>query len=155
GLSLRVMKYGYSMNTGERRLNPAGGPSSPLDERGVYRIYGLGPGEYYLSATTPGLSFGSGRDLHMTSDLDVEEAMKAVAAGPSVPIVDVSQRNVGFAQIYYPGVTSFAQATPITLRAGEERSGVDFTIQYAPVARVEGTLVSPDGTPSAGRITLV
>jgi hypothetical protein len=155
GLTLRVMKYGYALNTGERRLNPAGGPLSNPDDRGVYRIYALDPGDYYISATTPGLTFAAGRDLHLTSDVDVEEALKAVASGPSVPITEVPQTNVGLAQVYYPGVTSVAQATPITLRAGEERSGVDFTVQYAPVARVEGTLLSPDGTPAAGRVTLV
>jgi hypothetical protein len=57
--------------------------------------------------------------------------------------------------VYYPGATSVAQATPVTVRAGEERSGVDFTVQFSTVARVEGTLLSPDGTPAAGRVTLV
>jgi protocatechuate 3,4-dioxygenase beta subunit len=155
GLSLRVMKYGYSMNTGERRLNPTGPGTTNTDERGTYRIYGLQPGEYYLSASTQSFTFAPGRDLHLTSDVDVDEALKAVAAGPSGPIVDVPQQNVGLAPVYYPGVTSVAQATPIALRAGEERSGVDFTIQYARVARVEGTLTAPDGTPAAGRVTLV
>jgi hypothetical protein len=162
GLSLRVMKYAYAMNTGERRLTTAPGSATPVsstspDERGVYRIYGLSPGDYYISASAnaPGLTFGIGRDLHLTSDVDVDEALKAVAAGPSGPAVDVPQPNVGFAQVYYPGVTSVVQATPVTVRAGEERSGVDFTIQYATVARVEGTLLAPDGTPAAGRVTLV
>jgi protocatechuate 3,4-dioxygenase beta subunit len=155
GLSLRVMRYSYTPNTGERRLNPAQSQLVNPDERGAYRIYSLSPGEYYLSATTTSFAFQGGRDLHLTSEVDVDEALKAAAAGPAGPIVDVPQPNVGFAQVYYPGVTSVAQATPIVVRAGEERSGIDFAVQYATVAHVEGTLLAPDGRPTAGRVTLV
>ena len=70
-------------------------------------------------------------------------------------MTDVPQPNVGFTQIMYPGVSSIAQATPITLRAGEERAGMDFAIQYSPAARVEGTIVAVDGTPTAARVNLV
>src|SRR5262249_22760563 len=126
GTTIRVLKYGYTFNSGERRLMQTGASVSGPDERGAYRIYGLAPGEYYVPAVNGIGPFGNARDLHLTSEVDVEEAIKAAQAGPGAPMVDVPQRNVGFSQILYPGVSSAAQATPIAVRAGEERSGVDF-----------------------------
>lgn len=155
GGALRVSKYGYTFNTGERRLNPASASFSGPDERGAYRIYGLAPGEYYISFVNTAASFGGGRDLHLTSEVDVDEAVKAAAAGAGMPMTDVPQRNVGFTQIFYPGALSVVQATPITVRAAEERSGVDFAVQYSSVARVEGTILSPSGTPTSARVSLV
>src|SRR5262249_19074275 len=86
-----------------------------------------------------------------------QEALKALESSPSVPIADVPQRSVGLAPIFFPGATSPAQATPIVLRAGEERSGVDFTIQYAPTARIGGTITMPgaDAIPSGTLVNLV
>ena len=155
GATMRILKYGYTFNTGERRLNNVAGSVVGPDERGAYRVYGLAPGEYYISVSNTAASLARGRDLHLTSEVDVEEALKAAQNGPAVPMTDVPQRTVGFSQIFYPGATSVAQATPIAVRVGEERSGVDFAVQYSPVARVEGTILSPDGTPTAARVNLV
>jgi Carboxypeptidase regulatory-like domain len=155
GANLRVLKYGYVFNAGERRLTPVAASFSNPDERGAYRIYGLAPGEYYISAVNATASFGGGRDMHLTSEVDVDEAAKAAGAGAGMPLTDVPQRNVGYTQIFYPGAVSVAQATPITIRAGEERSGIDFAVQYSPVARVEGTILSASGTPSSARVNLV
>src|SRR5919197_3501676 len=47
-----VQRYQYIR--GERRLSPAGGDQS--DDRGQYRVFGLPPGEYYVSATESGLA---------------------------------------------------------------------------------------------------
>jgi len=65
-------------------------------------------------------------------------------------------RTVGFVPVYYPGTAAPAQATLLTLRAGEERSGVDFPLTMVPTARVEGLVSSPDGAVPAGtQITLI
>jgi Carboxypeptidase regulatory-like domain len=150
GVTLSVLKYAYSTSTGQRRLVQTGAPYSGPDERGRYRIYGLAPGQYYMAAVNGTASTrAGGRDMHLTSDVDVQEALKAARDGPAARITDAPQSNVGYAQILYPGVTSVAQATPIAVRAGEECSGVDFTIQYSTVARVEGTILSPTGAPVA------
>jgi hypothetical protein len=46
---VRVMKY--IMSTGEKTLQQAG--SDQTDDRGMYRIYGLQPGDYLVSAVPP------------------------------------------------------------------------------------------------------
>jgi len=155
GARLRVMKYGYSALTGDRRLNQVGFSSSEPDDRGAYRVYGLAPGDYYVSVTSNATPLASGRDLHLTSDVDVEDALQAAQRADTTPPADVAQPNVGFAQIFYPGTAAVAQATPITLRAGEERTGVDFLVSYSPTVHVEGTVTSPAGMPVAARVSLV
>ncbi len=155
GTRLRVMKYGYSVLTGDRRLNQVGFSSSGPDDRGAYRIYGLAPGDYYVSVTNAATPLASGRDLHLTSDVDVQDALQAAQRADTTPPADVAQPNVGFAQIFYPGTASVAQATPITLRQGEERAGVDFVVSYSPTVHVDGTVTSPAGTPVAARVSLV
>ena len=42
GVTVRVMRYQYQQ--GERRLTPAG--NGPTDDKGMYRVWGLMPGEY-------------------------------------------------------------------------------------------------------------
>jgi hypothetical protein len=146
-LSVRAMRY--AMIGGERRLVGVGTTRGP-DERGAYRIYGLAPGEYYVSADARANPFSDGRDLHLTTDVDVQQAMQAIRQGPALAggpaaIDTAAARSVGFVPVYYPGTPAPAQATMLTLRAGEERGGVDFPLALIPTARVEGTVSSPDG----------
>lgn len=154
GVSVRVMRYAYAFNSSEKRLLPANG--SGVDERGVYRIHSLPPGEYYVAAFGPRDFLSQSRDLHLTSDVDVQEALRAVQAAPTTPVTDVAQRAVGVTPVFYPGTPNMEQATRITLRAGEERGGVDFTVQYVAVSHVSGTVQGPDGQPPVNaRVTLV
>ena len=156
GMSIRVLQYVYAPVTGERRLNPVGRNSLGPDERGAYRVYGLAPGDYYVSAVG-GQGFGApGRDLHLTSDVDVEQAARAIQDGPSVAVADVPQRTIGMSPVFYPGTPSVAQATLVTVRAGEERTGVDFTVQYVPAVHIEGTISLPGGTvPPGTQVNLI
>jgi len=147
GLVMRVMQYRYT--GGERRLAAAPATAFGPDDRGQYRIFGLAPGEYYVVAAGAREFFSPGSDVHFTSDVDVQQAIKAIEGGPGVPSTDVPQRRVGSAPVYYPGTASLAQATPITVRAGEERAGVDFVTQYVTTARIDGTVTGLDGAPPA------
>jgi hypothetical protein len=153
GATVRAMKNGYSVSTGQRLLNPVGVAASP-DERGAYRIYGLAPGEYYISITNAISSSEGGRDLHLTSEVDVQDALKSASLPIGAPAGSVPQPTVGFAQVFYPGTTSVPQATPIPLRAGEERTGVDFAVGYISTTHVAGTVTSPLGEPIPGVVIL-
>ena len=48
GAQVRVLRYGYA--AGARRLLPAG-QSDRTDDQGTFRVFGLPPGEYVVSAT--------------------------------------------------------------------------------------------------------
>jgi hypothetical protein len=146
-VTVRAMRYGVI--NGERRLVGAGTTRGP-DERGVYRIYGLNAGEYVVSASTRMNPFADTRPLHLTTDVDVQQAMAAIQTpGPSA-IDTAPERNVGFSPTFYPGTASAAQASVIRVAAGEERAGVDFGVMLVPAIRVEGKVVDPDGVAHPG-----
>jgi hypothetical protein len=146
-LTVRAMRYGVV--NGERRLVGAGTTRGP-DDRGIYRIYGLSAGEYLVSASTRTNPFNDARPLHLTTDVDVQQAMAAIQTpGPSA-IDTAAERLVGFAPTYYPGTASAAQASVIRVAAGEERAGVDFGVTVVPAIRVEGTVTGPDGVAHPG-----
>ena len=104
----------------------------------------------YITATAEYFVSVSDAALHLTSDVDVQEALRAVQSGPAAPITEVPQRPVGLAPVFFPGTASPAQATPIAVRAGEERQGVDFTVPFVTTASVAGTMILPDGIPTQG-----
>jgi Carboxypeptidase regulatory-like domain len=154
----QVQVMQYQMSGGERVLNPfySGFLISPLglntDDRGIYRIFGMPPGEYVVSATVraaPG-------ELRATSPEEIRWAMQTtqsggvaagtVAANTTPP---PSGQTVGYAPVYYPGTVDPEAATLITLAAGEERTGVDLNLQLVPTSRLEGTIVGEDGRPAA------
>src|SRR5919198_635103 len=54
GIPVRVMRYEYQQ--GERRLTPAG--NTQTDDRGQFRVWGLMPGEYYVSAVARNFNRG-------------------------------------------------------------------------------------------------
>ena len=71
------------------------------DDRGVYRLFGLPPGRYLVSAGA---------------------ASEHVAAG-------LRGRRVSYLRTFHPDVTEEAKAKPIEVTAGSEVSGVDITMQ--------------------------
>src|SRR4030095_13754284 len=68
---------------------------------------------------------------------------------------DANGRIMAYAPQYFGGVTTTAQATLISLKAGEERSGVDLNLKLVPTARVAGKLVGPDGAVPYFGLTLL
>jgi hypothetical protein len=56
GISVQVMRYQYAQ--GNRQLVPSG--AAQTDDQGAYRVWGLNPGEYYVSAQGRNLGFSFG-----------------------------------------------------------------------------------------------
>ena len=130
----------WSFINGERRLS--GGGSGRTDDRGVYRIFGLPPGQYFVTASLARTSFGSTSDILLPADADVDRAMQEPATGKQSIGVG---RPAGYVPVYHPSVTSVAQATPVDVGAGDERTGVDIQMVMVPSGRVEGTVTYPEG----------
>jgi uncharacterized protein (DUF2141 family) len=149
GTSVRAFRYVIA--NGERRLAPVSS-NAATDDRGTYRIYGLPPGDYVVGASgRVGPVNLQGSELRLTTEIDVRHA---TAAGPRTP--PPPDRGVAFAQTYYPGSTVASQAGVVSIGKGEERDGVDFTLQLVPTARVEGTVTLPGGTlPTGTQIDLI
>ena len=139
-----VMRYVYRQ--GQQQLVPAGNDRS--DDRGEYRVFGLEPGDYYISATVPremlGAPFGpfgggpgpGGRGGRFGSPVETSE-------------MD-DDRELGYAPTYYPGVTGLGQATPVAVGLSAELAGVDFGVQLVPTATVSGVVFGPDGAAPGG-----
>ena len=149
GTNVRAMRF--TLQNGERRPVTFGA-SGTTDDRGVYRIYGLPAGEYIVGAAARSTSPAPpGAHVRLTTDLDVQHARTAARGVPPPP-----DRGVAFASTYYPGTPLAAQASRISLAAGEEREGIDFALQLVPTARVEGSVFSADGAvPPGTQVTLV
>jgi hypothetical protein len=111
--------------SGQRRLVNAGRMVS-TDDLGQFRIFGLPPGTYLVSATVRNAGMGP----------NVEEAS-------------------GFAPTYYPGTASPTDAQKIPLSLGQELTGVNFSLIPARLSRVAGTVVDSQGQALGGVVVLV
>jgi hypothetical protein len=54
GITVQVMRYQYAQ--GNRQLMPAG--NAQTDDQGAFRVWGLNPGDYYVSAQSRTFNFG-------------------------------------------------------------------------------------------------
>jgi hypothetical protein len=127
-----------SWQNGRRRLVPAPGRIAQTNDLGQFRIYGLPPGEYYVSATLRGgqLDF-----------MDLEVMVGAAAAGASP---SASAPKSGYAATYYPGTPNVSEAQRITVAPGQENTSADFALVPVRLARVSGVVIGADGKPLEG-----
>ena len=138
----------YTMRAGQRMLASVYGRPSFTDERGVYRVGGLMPGEYFIAA---GPSPDNGPlDIQRLTAADVDRALQIVSSPATPATLTFSTPHQGFAPVYFPGSTEFAGAQPIALTLGQERGGVDIRLQLVRTARIDGMLSSSDGRPVTG-----
>ncbi len=146
GVDVYALKAGSRMSVGGPGLTPRS-DMIRTDDRGMYRIYGLAPGEYVLAATFDVVGSGDiGRRRDAEVDALLDAARRRTAAGPEPP--PPPAETVGYPLTYYPGVPVFASAERLTLAAGDERAGLDFTLVPVRVATVEGSVVRADGQPA-------
>jgi hypothetical protein len=125
GAQVSVLRYGYV--NGTRQLRPAG-QADRTDDQGSFRVFGLPPGEYYVTATL--------RDER----------------GPRMSTRDDDAPSSGYAPTYFPGTTSVADAQRVVVNLGEEVSGVAFGLTLVPLARVSGRIIGPAGATPSGPI---
>ena len=130
-VQVNVQRYGYM--GGARRLMPAGaeGGNDRTDDLGQFRLYGLPPGEYYVSATLRSNMF-----------------MPPNLAASSTPMD-------GYAPTSYPGTSNAAEARRLTVRAGQDVTNVTFALSVARMGRVSGRVITSSGEPFVGGMLLV
>ena len=106
---------------GRRRLVPISS-QGVTDDTGQYRLLGVPPGDYLLMATT-------------------FETWKTGGEKKEV---------LGYAPSFYPGVAGAGDAQRVRVGSGQQRTGIDFSVQPLRAATLSGTAVSSEGTPLAG-----
>jgi protocatechuate 3,4-dioxygenase beta subunit len=131
--SVSAMRMQFT--NGRRRLVQSG-RNMATNDLGQFRIYGLPPGDYYVSATL--------RSFDMMMDF---------AGGPGGPTG--SNQSAGYAPTYYPGSPSPAEAQRVSVAVGQELAGLDIALQPVRLAKITGTAIGTDGKPLAGAMVML
>jgi Carboxypeptidase regulatory-like domain len=126
---------------GRRRLTPSPGRVAQTNDLGQFRVYGLPPGDYYVSASLRGSA---------VEMVDMEVMMAGGAAAPTAALPTASTPRSGYAATYYPGTPNASEAQKIAIGPGQEASGADFALVPVRLARVSGIVISSDGKPVEG-----
>ena len=150
GVSVSAMRYVFSEVNGERML-VRGGAEATTDDQGTYRCYGLPAGEFVVMANLRMGSPSALTDLRRIGEDEVTIALTSarpptVAAGtapaPAAPLPRAPL--TGFAPTYWPSTTDLSQAGPIKLGVGEERGGLNVTMDLVPTARIDAIPSVPE-----------
>jgi hypothetical protein len=134
--SVTAMRMQYA--SGKRRLAPMGRASMTTD-LGQFRLFGLPPGEYYVSVSV------------RTIDTMIMDMLGGSSAGGPTG----SNTNSGYAPTYYPGTPNPGEAQRLTLAVGQELSSIDIQMQPVRLARIAGNAVSSDGKPMSGAMVMM
>ena len=154
GAPVRVLRQVVSAS-GERSYETYSNSAliATTDDRGVYRIFGLPPGNFVVSAQPRALGTG---EIRQPTAAELQWAERAVAghaganAQPDIAAAPAPGRTVAYVEVYHPGTVNAANAGVVTLAQGQERGGIDLRMQLVTTARVSGTVTMPDGQPARG-----
>lgn len=138
-VNVQALRQSYAR--GQQQLTPAG--SASTNDRGEYRIFGLAPGRYYLSATPSGgmsiITGGGG-------------ATVMFAGGPEV--MGMAPQEESYAATYYPGTIDPARASALEVKAGDEALGMDLTLILQKTYRVRGRVANTIDTRTRGETNI-
>ena len=132
-----VQAMRMQFQNGKRRMTPSG-RTAMTNDLGQFRIYGLPPGEYYVSASL----------RNMTSMV-----VDMLGGGPGGPTG--SNQNSGYASTYYPGTPNPAEAQRVALAVSQELASVDIQLQPVRLAKISGSAVGSDGKPMANAMVML
>ncbi len=145
GVQVRAMRYAF--RNGEKSLVNAG--SAATDDRGIYRIPTLVPGDYVVMAT-PTENNGAMSDMDLA---DLKRGMEAQAVGVAMggnmafratsPIggAGTDMPSTGYAPVFYPSTTLAMSASAVPLGPAEEKTGIDIQLQLVPLGTITGSVV--------------
>jgi hypothetical protein len=174
-----VRAYRRTLAAGRPRFIPAAG--TVTDDRGMYRIPGLLPGDYIVAtsaryASVPlsalsALSIQSGSmNAQMAMELGllggsqsgtpngyltINDGAVVMAPGTPTPPAPAGTRTVVYPQVFHPTPPGGDRSVMIKLRPGEEHLSADLQIVPVPVVRVSGTVIGPEGPVARAPLRLV
>ncbi len=130
---IAVSPMRYQFVQGRRQLIAAGRVGTTNDI-GDYRIFGLAPGQYYLSASNRGGAAGTVVINNMMGGSDDRS---------------------GYAPTYFPGTPNVAEAQRVTVGLGQTIADMNMALVPTRTARVTGTAVDSTGKPLSGAVVMM
>jgi len=164
------------------------GNTETTDDRGMYRVGGLAPGDYVVAveqtnATVPTAAVDESQKLMesrgggefnspplltelfasggptggagTSSTRMVNGQLQSLARSTAQPGIDAAGRMFVYPSTLYPAATSGSKAAVVTVKSGEERTGIDITLRPVKTSSVSGTILGPDGPASFMAVSLV
>ena len=138
GAAVQAMRYQY-LPGGRRRLQAVSQSwlSGMTNDLGEYRLFGLMPGTYVVSAH--GQSTG---------------IVSLTQPGPQTGGLSAIDTRDGFIQTYYPGTASLAEAQPVLVNLSEE-AAASFSLAIGRLSKISGNVRQSDGgVPTGSMINL-
>jgi hypothetical protein len=144
------------------RRHQAAGPAAMTDDRGMYRLADLRPGDYLIHVPSVQITLpatiGAGRPTAGRTG----GPASATGALPNVPAIVRGEGITGlmvdyyatpppgsgamaYAMAFHPSALSAAQATPVTLTYGDQLENVDVQLSLVPTVTVSGRVTGPAG----------
>jgi protocatechuate 3,4-dioxygenase beta subunit len=154
--NVSVQLFERRSSAGAARLTRIGAQTLPSDDRGVYRVYGLAPGEYLVAAAVPqnmAARLITREELQWASA--VVQSGRAGGGSTGSPPAPPQGSSVSYSRAYFPGTADAALAVPVTVAPGQERDGADIAVRLVPTARVSGTIQQPDGTRASSGVNVM
>lgn len=144
GVSVRVITEVRAAG----RSQPAVGPSTHTDDRGMYRITGLPPGRYRVtvpsvqasvpsSLTTTDIVGRGARAGTVEHALDLDPDARLVLSGFPIPPPPIDGRTQMYPTAFHGGDT-LADAAGIDLQYGDERDNLDITLHPVDAGSIAG-----------------
>ena len=135
GVHMQAMRYHYREGGDRQLMGTRDGGAMVTNDLGEFRVFGLMPGTYVLSASPDG------------------GGMRGILRD-SAPGTQASGESYGYTTTFYPGTLSAEQAEPITVGAGDVASA-SFVLSTARLTRVSGMIRDSQGRPvTGGRLEL-
>lgn len=171
GITVRALQR--MIVAGRARLVGGLTTSATTDDRGMYRLSSLPPGSYVLVIPTTQTTLPAATLDQWARSSDAERSQLGSALGGATPEISVlgysrnqqfgdhvlltlssqpippapapAGRLLVFPTTFYPSMSSPAEASVVTVVAGEERAGLNIQMRAVPTVRVAGKLVGPRG----------
>jgi hypothetical protein len=135
----------------------AAGPVTTTDDRGVYRIAGLGPGTYVVQVPSVQSSVPASMPVASDNSTPVVEGRPLASRDPMMdtagsrlqlgrymtPLAPINGRMAVYPPTFHPNVTSVVEAQIVQLGQSEERAGVDITLKPVPAFTISGVVEGP------------
>ena len=174
-VGIQMRAYLRTIASGQRRFVSAG-TVGWTDDRGVYRIHGLLPGDYLVAAVSTKISvpksvvegmrrggappaaiaeIGAATASSRGGSMEMGDALLTLGGSAVGPPPSSDGHALIYPTTFHPNSPNPLRATIVPIESGEEHSGVDFQLLPVATRRVAGVIVSSDGQAGALPVRIV